>query len=98
MIERISTYREYFERQRSGLVAIRCFATKTCRSRRAVGARANFVDKQKLRDIFGYWLMVPKTVGAGVAAGESRLGIPESNLIAAQNPVGPLPQAQRETE
>jgi hypothetical protein len=61
-----------------------------------MGARANFVDKQKLRDIFGYWLVVAKTVGAGVAGGEA--GFPESYLRAAQNPVGPLPQAQRETE
>ena len=52
---------------------------------RALGARANFVDKHKLRVIFGYWLT--KSVGAGVAGS----GFPESYLRAAQIPGGPLP-------
>ena len=49
------------------------------------------MDKQKLRDIFGHWLLVRRTFGAGVAAGVSRLGFPESNLRTAHNPGGPLP-------
>ena len=77
-------------------MAIRYVATKTCRVFRAARARVNFVDKQKLRVIFGYQLTVAKTVGAGVAGGEA--GFPKSYLRAAHNPVGPLPQAQRETE
>jgi len=45
------------------------------------------VDKHKLRDIFGCWLMVEKSVGAGVADLNSR----ESYLRAAHNPLGPMP-------
>jgi hypothetical protein len=91
---RITSYREQNASVEAGPQAIRAVAARTWRHCRAAGVRVNFVDKQKLRVIFGYQLTDAKTVGAGVAGGE----FSKSYLRAAHNPVGPFLQAQRETE
>ena len=70
------------------MVALRFVATRTWRRCRAALARVNFVDKQKLRDIFAYRLIAAKIVGAGVAGGEVVLCFPESYLRAAHYPQG----------